>query len=177
MEYRQDHVIIQKWDLSCGVAALATLLNYQHGDRVGEREIAIALMGREEYLKNPDLVNARLGFSLLDLRRYANRRGYKATGFGNLEFSDLLEKAPIIVPIHVLGYSHFVIFRGALRERVLLADPAYGNRTMTQKEFMDAWIDYSEVGMGHVGFLVERRDSLFPPNQLAPTPEEFLVLD
>ena len=30
LEYRQRNVVIQKWDLSCGAAALATLLRYQH---------------------------------------------------------------------------------------------------------------------------------------------------
>ena len=175
IEARQGNVILQKWDLSCGTAVLATLLNYQHGDRVSEREIAIALMGREEYLKDPDLVRARLGFSLLDLKRYADQRGYRATGFGKLEFDDLLQKAPIIVPIDPLGYNHFVVFRGALGDRVLLADPSFGNRTMTRARFEDVWIEYPEVG--HVGFTVERRDGLYPPNQLAPTPEEFLALN
>jgi predicted double-glycine peptidase len=34
----------------CGAAALATLLNYQHGDPISEREIAKGLIQREEYI-------------------------------------------------------------------------------------------------------------------------------
>src|SRR5205823_3175210 len=30
---RQEKVVVQKWDLSCGAAALATLLTYQHSER------------------------------------------------------------------------------------------------------------------------------------------------
>jgi len=49
LEIRHDRVMIQKWDLSCGAAALATLLRYQFGEPVTEEEIARALMGRAEY--------------------------------------------------------------------------------------------------------------------------------
>src|SRR5690606_5283590 len=70
LEMRRDRVVVQQWDLSCGAAALATLLNYQHGDAVSEREVARGLIQREEYLEQPLLVQARQGFSLLDLKRY-----------------------------------------------------------------------------------------------------------
>ena len=30
--------------------------------------------------------------------------------------------------------------------------------------------------LGHVGFVVVRRDGLIPPNRLAPRPDEFLAL-
>ena len=77
LEMRQDRVVVQEWDISCGAAALATILNYQHGDPISEREIARGLIAREEYLADPDLVRARHGFSLLDLKRFVDRRGYK----------------------------------------------------------------------------------------------------
>ena len=59
LEIRRENVVIQKWDLSCGAAALATLLNYQQGDFVTEKEIAKSLMSRPEYIKYPGLVTAR----------------------------------------------------------------------------------------------------------------------
>ena len=37
---RHDKVVVQEWDLSCGAAALATILNHQYDDPVSEREIA-----------------------------------------------------------------------------------------------------------------------------------------
>jgi hypothetical protein len=68
---------MQEWDLSCGAAALTTLLNYQHGDQVTEKEVANALMRREEYVRNPLLIKSRDGFSLADLKRYVDARGPK----------------------------------------------------------------------------------------------------
>ena len=126
LEMRRDRVVVQKWDLSCGAAALATLLNYQHGDMVAEREIARALIQRQEYLANPLLVRVQQGFSLLDLKRYVDQRGYEGIGYGRLTLQDLIEQAPIMVPLSLHGYNHFVVFRGRRADRVLIADPAWG---------------------------------------------------
>lgn len=174
LEMRQDRVVMQQWDLSCGAAALATILNFQHGDLVSEREVALGLIGREDYLSNPDLVRWRHGFSFLDLKRFVDARGYDGVGLGLLSFDDLLDRAPIIVPIDAYGYQHFVVFRGLLGNRVLLADPAFGNRTTRRSRFEDAWMSFAEIG--HVGFVVKRKDGRVPPNRLAPRPEEFPTL-
>ncbi len=98
----------------------------------------------------------------------------KEFGLGQLTYEDLLPRAPMIVPITVYGYNHFVVFRGEMGSTVMLADPAYGNRTMDRGRFERTWIEFPQLG--HVGFMVERRDGLIPPNRLAPTEEEFLVL-
>jgi predicted double-glycine peptidase len=174
LEIREDRVVIQKWDISCGAAALATVLNYQHGDPISERDIAKALIGREEYLANPNLVRARNGFSLLDLKRFVDERGYQGVGYGSLEFQDLIDMAPIMVPVELGGYPHFVVFRGARGNRVLVADPAFGNRTMLADKFRAAWLDYPEFG--RVGFVVERIDEAEAPNLLAPQPSDFVAL-
>ena len=174
VETRQQNVVIQNWDLSCGAAALATVLNFQHGDPVSEREVAMGLMSRREYLENPMLVNLRQGFSLLDLKRFVDARGYEGVGLGRLTFEHLVTRAPMIVPINTYGYQHFVVFRGTLGNRVLLADPAFGNRTMLRSAFENAWIDFAEVG--RVGFVVNRKDGLFPPNQLEPKRSDFVTL-
>ncbi len=173
-ELRRRQVYIQEFDISCAAAALATLLTYQHGDPVSEREIALGLIDRPEYIENPALIRLRQGFSLLDLKRFVDGRGYEGIGFGQLTYEDLLERAPIIVPLDLIGFRHFVIFRGELGGSVLLADPAYGNRTMSRERFERSWIVFPQIG--RVGFVVERRDGLIPPNRLEPTLAEFLVL-
>ncbi|WP_210411834.1 C39 family peptidase [Noviherbaspirillum sp. UKPF54] len=174
LEMRHENVVIQQWDLSCGAAALATLLKYQHGEPVTEKEVALSLMKREEYIKNPQLIQSREGFSLLDLKRHVDARGYLGSGYGKLQLKDLVAKAPLIVPIKTHGYNHFVVFRGMYRDRALLADPAWGNRTMPVDEFMEHWIEYPSLG--RIGFTVQRRDGVIPPNQLAPTENDFLTL-
>jgi predicted double-glycine peptidase len=174
-EVRKQNVVIQNWDLSCGAAALATILNYQHGESVSEREVATRMMSREEYLANPTLVRLRQGFSLLDMKRFVDDRGYNGIGLGQMTLAHLIERAPVIVPINAYGYQHFVVFRGVLENRVLLADPAFGNRTMQLSDFESAWIEFTEIG--RVGFVVARKDDLIPPNLLAPNPGEFVTLN
>ncbi|MDQ3774192.1 MAG: cysteine peptidase family C39 domain-containing protein [Pseudomonadota bacterium] len=173
LEMRQERVVVQKWDLSCGAAALATLLNYQHGDLVPEREIARVLIQRQEYVANPSLVRGQ-GFSLLDLKQYVDKRGYEGIGYGGLTLQDLIEHAPIMVPVNLHGYNHFVVFRGRRADWVLMADPAWGNRTLRVEKFEEAWIDYPEIGK--VGFVVARHDGIKPPNRLAPRASDFVML-
>lgn len=172
-EMRRENVVVQQWDLSCGAAALTTLLNFQHHDMVTEKQVATTLMAREEYIKNPKLVNIRQGFSILDLKRYADGRGYEGIGYGKLTLDDLVKKAPIIVPVNLLGYNHFVIFRGIKGNRVLLADPAWGNRTLLIQQFENAWINFPQIGK--VGFVVARTDGVSTPNLLEPRAEEFVM--
>lgn len=173
LEVRQDRVVVQKWDVSCGAAALATLLNYQHGDPVPEGEIARALLQRPEYLANPSLVRVQQGFSLLDLKRYVDKRGYNGIGYPRLMLQDLIKHAPIIVSLNLHGYNHFVVFRGLRGDRVLLADPAWGNRTLRVERFEKAWITFPRLGK--VGFVVVRRDGITSPNRLAPRASDFVM--
>lgn len=174
LELRHQNVIVQKYDLSCGAAALGTLLNFQFGDRISEQEINLGMIRRREYIEHPELVRVRQGFSLLDMKQFVDGRGYEGIGYGQLEMDDLVKLAPIIVPVSPVGYNHFVVFRGVLRDEVLLADPAYGNRTMSREKFERVWIDFPELG--RVGFIVTRNGKPAPPGALAPHPEEFVTL-
>jgi len=176
LEIRRENVVIQEWDLSCGAAALTTLLHYQYNDPVSEKEVATALINRAEYIENPQLVQVREGFSLLDLKRYVDSRGYTGIGLGKMSLSDLERRAPILIPIHTRGYNHFVVFRGRLGNRVLLADPAWGNRTMTIEQFNRAWIDYPQIGQ--VGFVVDSHtENAHAPGSLKPRPSDFVTFN
>lgn len=175
LELRQDDIVLQQFDLSCGAAALATLLRFQHGESVSERDVALGLISRDIYIADPSVLRTRQGFSLLDMNRYTERLGYDGAALGGMTYDDLVDLAPAIVPVRVHGYNHFVVFRGELADTVLLADPAYGNRTMSRRRFEQAWIQYADIG--HVAFAVRRRDGLIPPNRLMPRPDEFLLLD
>lgn len=174
LEKRHQNVVLQQWELSCAAAALATILRYQHGIAVTERSVALGLINREEYIANPELVRLRQGFSLLDLKRYVDALGYEGIGLGQLAFADLLEHAPIIVPVSLRGYPHFVVFRGATADRVLLADPAFGNVTLSIDKFVNGWIDYRDLG--RVGFVVTKSGTLAPPGRLSAQAADFVVL-
>ena len=137
-EIREKGVVIQKWDTSCGAAALATVLSYHFNDPITEREVAEGLLRQTEPLK----VRHRGGFSMLDMKRYVRERGYKAIGFKELSFDELRYFDAPIVPLNLHGYNHYVVFKGLTADGgVWVADPAYGNRTLSRDRFEQSWMD------------------------------------
>jgi predicted double-glycine peptidase len=174
IEMRRQNVVLQQWELSCAAAALATILRYQYGVPVTERSVALGLINRQEYLVNPDLVRIRQGFSLLDLKRYVDGFGYEGVGLGQLALPDLFARAPIIVPVNLQGFPHFVVFRGGTKNSVLLADPAFGNITISKDKFLNGWINYKDIG--HVGFVVTQAGELAPPGRLSAQTLDFVML-
>jgi len=174
LEKRHRNVVLQQWELSCAAAALATVLRYQHELPVTERSVVLGLINRPEYIDNPELVHLRQGFSLLDMKRLTTRLGYVGIGLGQLSFKDLLQRAPVILPINTHGYPHFVAFRGATAGYVLLADPAFGNVTVSIDRFLAAWIDYRDIG--HVGFIVTQNGQVSSPGRLRAGLSEFPLI-
>jgi predicted double-glycine peptidase len=142
-EIQEQHVVMQKFDYSCGAAAMATLLNYYFQDKITERAI---LRDVVKHLEEDEFENReKKGLSLLDLKRFAERRGYQALGV-KLELPDLLElRGPVLVYMESDGYDHFAIFRGVREDRVFLADPSLGNVRVMIGDFADEWPGISLV--------------------------------
>lgn len=167
LEIRTRNTVRQNYDISCGAAVLATILKYQHGINVTEKEVALGLISREEYINNPDSVRQREGFSLLDMKRFAASYGLVGEGFSKMTFQDLVDSAPVITMVSTEEYRHFVIFRGVAGNRVLLIDPNFGNTTMTIDQFEELWRDFGATG--RIGFVVHKPgETQSPPGKLMP---------
>ena len=135
-EMREAQIVLQRWDMTCGAAALSTLLTYDFKDNTPETAVVVWILRRADPVK----VRARGGFSLLDLKRFAQARGYRAEGFSDMSLEELGDlKTSAIVPIRSKGVDHFVIVRGVIGDRVVLADPAFGNMTMKTSQFQSVW--------------------------------------
>jgi hypothetical protein len=145
LEIRTERVVRQQWDVSCGAAALATLLTYQLGHPLSEEAVARGMLRRTDPLR----VKHRGGFSLLDLKRFADGLGFEADAYQEVDAETLDEMAPAIVPVVLNGYPHFVIYRGRVGGTVLLADPAFGNRVMPEAQFAQVW-------QQNIAFVVQR---------------------
>ena len=135
-DIRGEGVVRQKWDMSCGAAALSTLLTYDFKDNTPETAIVVWILHRVD----PVRVRARGGFSLLDLKRFAQARGYSAEGFTGMSIEELAsQKTSVIVPIRLKGFDHFIVVRGIENGRVNVADPGFGNMTMRVDRFQSLW--------------------------------------
>jgi uncharacterized protein len=135
-EIRGEGVVRQRWDMSCGAAALSTVLTYDFKDPTPETAIVVWLLHRLDAGR----VRARGGFSLLDLKHFAEARGYHAEGFSGMTIEELAqEKSSVITPIRAKGIDHFVVVKGFVDGHVILADPAFGNMTMRVDQFQSLW--------------------------------------
>jgi uncharacterized protein len=148
-ELRQQKLVRQTWDSSCGAAALSTLLTHQLGLPVSEYAVAASILRNGD----PTRVRERGGFSLLDLKRLVDAIGLVGEGYGDMTVADLVARdSAAIVPIRYRKLDHFVVFRGVLGDRVVLGDPAFGNLTLPMREFATIW-------QSRIAFYVRRRQA------------------
>src|SRR5262245_39542800 len=146
LEIRQEGVIVQKWETSCAAAAIATVLTFSQNDPVTEKFVAQRMLR----VTDPIKVKVRGGFSLLDMKRFVETRGLKGTGYKGLSFEELLTLPSPIVPIDFYGNAHFVVVRGLVPTgRVDIADPGFGNTSMSVADFQSVWTK-------GLGFVVSR---------------------
>jgi predicted double-glycine peptidase len=135
-EARFTATVRQQFDFSCGSAAVATLLSYHYGVPVSEREVFAQMFERGDQAKI-----RKQGFSMLDMKRYLESRGFHADGFEQPLERLEQENLPAIVLLSERGYRHFVVVKGIGRGRVLVGDPAMGTRAISYERFNHLWVN------------------------------------
>ena len=136
-EIRESGVVMQQWETSCAAATIATVLTYGLGDAVSEAHVAASMLKKTD----PATVKKQGGFSLLDMKRFVEDRGYTGRGYKHLSVNDLKAFQAPIIPIDNYGFNHYVVFNGVKDDEVFLADPAFGNRKMGLQQFNRVWMD------------------------------------
>jgi uncharacterized protein len=165
-EFTDAHVVKQQFDYSCGSAALATLLNYYLGENFTERQI---INGLVEYGDKKQIERLR-AFSLLDMKRFVEKLGYKGTGY-KADIADLKALGkPCIVPVEIFGYQHFCVFRGIVQDHVFLADPYMGNISFPVEKFRMMW-------QRNIAFVVTDGDIVHSALMLKDEDLRFIDLD
>ena len=135
-EIRWDKLTRQGWDISCGAAALSTLLTYHNKRPFSEMAVTLTILKNSD----PSLVRKRGGFSLYDLKRFVAAIGLEGLGYGDMTLKDLdVFSIPAILPIRINNLDHFVVFRKYLGNHVLVGDPAFGNISLPADRFIKMW--------------------------------------
>ena len=131
---RFETVVRQQYDYSCGSAALATLLRYHYDDPQSEQSVFLGMF------RDGDRAQIRrLGFSLLDMKRYLAGRGIAADGYRVTLEQIVKARTPGIALINFNGYKHFVVVKGVEGDTLLLGDPSLGLRRETAHTFVKQW--------------------------------------
>lgn len=131
---RFETVIRQQYDFSCGSAALATLLRFHYGEPQTEQTAFLGMFreGDQQQIR-------RLGFSLLDMKRYLAGRGVPADGYRVTIDQIASARLPGIALVDFNGYKHFVVVKGIEGGSVVLGDPSLGLRRQSIRAFVKQW--------------------------------------
>lgn len=125
---RDQKIVKQDLDYSCGAASLATILNSYYGKQVSEAEL----------LKAMNKADGMASFA--DMAAVLTQYGFKGVGMA-LSFEQLAKlKMPAVVYLRHRGDDHFSVLRGVNSEgHVHLGDPSWGNRIFAKNKFLAMW--------------------------------------
>ena len=139
IDFRDEAVVKQKKDFSCGTVSLATLFTFYFGDKVGEKEMidrGLTIVPKERHA-----LIEKDGFSMLDLKKIGDYRdGYIFYILKELTLNQIVQMdRPILIHLEIGDKKHFAILRGIKGDRVFLADPSRGNVRMAVYDFLEEW--------------------------------------
>jgi uncharacterized protein len=127
-------VVRQRYDFSCGSAAVATILTHHYGRPTGEQEPFKAMWAKGD----KELIR-KVGFSMFDMKNYLTDLGYTTEGF-RLKVADLQKvKRPVIVLLNLNGFKHFVVVKGVNKDRILTGDSVLGLTQYSLQDFEKMW--------------------------------------
>lgn len=127
-------VVRQRYDFSCGSAAVATLLTHHYGRAVTERTVFA-----EMWRGGDQAAIRRVGFSMLEMKTFLDRAGFPTQGL-RLSLEQLAALArPAIVLIDLHGFKHFVVVKGIRGSRVLVGDSVLGLTQYDRADFERMW--------------------------------------
>ena len=153
VERRDRGVVRQSLDYSCGIAALATLMAMSFDIEVSESSLLALLEQSANQWQLADDWRER-GVSLSILRQLAAHYDLSAIGVSVSAAGLMQLQKPAIAFIDYRGSPHFTVIKPPLVDsKVELADPSWGNRTLTHWQFLPMFLS---AGYGKL-LLVGRR--------------------
>lgn len=124
---QKKNVVKQNVDYSCGSASLATILTYFYDQPTTEAQVI------------KDLALNKQMASFQDLANVSQKYGFIGKGIATNYDSLKKIKIPAIVYLNHNRTDHFSVLRAIDDTHVYLADPSWGNRTLTRKQFEKIW--------------------------------------
>ena len=124
---RRDQAIVkQGFDYSCGAAALATILHL-YGNQATELALLQAM----------DIQDGLTSFE--EIAGVLPSLGFRAQGLA-VSFEQLSQlQVPVIAYLRLAGKTHFTVLLGASKDFVWLGDPSWGNRLLSKAHFLKLW--------------------------------------
>jgi len=146
---KEQNLVMQRYDYSCGAASLATLMTFYFNDNISEIQLLDYI--KESFNKQEFARVERDGLSFLELEKISRSLGYQSASV-RLKFPALLQlSGPVIVYLQTKQNRHFVVLRGVKGDTIFLADPSRGNIRVSIEDFKQEWKGETFV-LGKEGF-------------------------
>jgi len=172
IEFKNENLVRQKFDYSCGSASLATVMHHFYDQNMTESTILNDILdmkgiGKE---KAKELEEEDMALSFLDLAEYIQSKGFKAIGLAlDLEALKSLQ-APVILFVKIRKNEHFTVFKGIDERYVYLADPSFGNTKVKISKFKEMF--YQRDDLKYPGKLL----AILPTKQDISLKKEFMSI-
>jgi uncharacterized protein len=138
--------ILQGFELSCGAAALATIMNL-YGEQIEEKQVL-------------DKASTTDMLSFSEMAKISKEFGFNASGYkiDTAIFESL--KVPVIARIdNRENYAHFVVVMNHSGDFVSILDPSFGSYVQSKKEFFQWW---NEETYGYILIVMPEKVASFP---------------
>ncbi|MBX7490502.1 C39 family peptidase [Helicobacter turcicus] len=148
-ELKNQSVVRQTYEQSCGASSLATLINLIDSQKLSELDLLNIMNEKELYT---DMV------SFADLERAVMRLNFKSDSFRiDRLVLNKLTNIPLLVKIeNDPRYPHFVVIINYWGDFIKVFDPNFGEYISTKKEFFSVW-DKDNQG-GYVLVVVPKKE-------------------
>lgn len=131
-ELRNQRVVRQNYEESCGASSLATLINLIDNQKLSELDL-LKIMSEKELFT--DMI------SFADLEEAVKKKGFKANSFRiDRQNLDKILNIPLLVKIEDdPRFPHFVVIINHKGSFIQVFDPSYGECISYKREFYSVW--------------------------------------
>ncbi|EAL3906962.1 peptidase C39 [Campylobacter upsaliensis] len=138
-EIKNEKVIRQNYEESCGAASLATLINILDDSNLTELDLLKAMSGQQLYT---DMV------SFADLNDAVKKLGFQSKSYKiDRKILESIMSVPILVKIEDdPRFPHFVVIINHKGNYLQIFDPSYGKYISSKREFYSVWDRYNKGG-------------------------------
>ncbi|EAI8430311.1 peptidase C39 [Campylobacter upsaliensis] len=138
-EIKNEKVIRQNYEESCGAASLATLINILDDSNLTELDLLKAMSGQQLYT---DMV------SFADLNDAVKKLGFQSKSYKiDRKILESIMSIPILVKIEDdPRFPHFVVIINHKGNYLQIFDPSYGEYISSKREFYSVWDRYKKGG-------------------------------
>ncbi|MCX2683538.1 C39 family peptidase [Campylobacter sp. MIT 21-1685] len=138
-EIKNERVVRQTYEQSCGASSLATLINILDNQKFDEFKLLEIMSGQQLYT---DMV------SFADLSDAVRKLGYESNSYQiNRENLEKLVNIPMLVKIEDdPRFPHFVIIINYKGDYLQVLDPSHGEYISSKSQFFSIWDRYNKGG-------------------------------